>query len=315
MDTCAFDKLFSKNVPHILEKIFLSLDYESYKTCMEVSSVWNKLLVSELYRKIGKSVFHSEISKDQEKLWNAAMYGNANEVRRLILSRMLDVNSTYGVRMIKNKNNIIRCINDETPLHIAARNGHMDVVQLLIDTGADPKRADRDGWTPLKLAAEHGHEDVLEFFLDKGGDPQEVYRNWTTPLHWAASRGHKAVVQLLLDRGADANTADDEKMIPLHWAMDGKCNNDVLHLLIEHGARVNWQDMRGKTPLHYGAMKGCNDAVQILLDNGALHDKVDRNGKTPFSVAHQYVLPVLVCTCKHGSTDVAKTLTNFNKQK
>ena len=61
MDTCAFDKLFAKSVPHILEKIFFSLDYESYKECLEVSDTWNKLLLSEPYLKIGKSVFRDEI--------------------------------------------------------------------------------------------------------------------------------------------------------------------------------------------------------------------------------------------------------------
>ena len=50
---CHFNVLFTRNVPHILEKIFLSLDLESYANCQEVSSVWKNLLTSENY--LGKA--------------------------------------------------------------------------------------------------------------------------------------------------------------------------------------------------------------------------------------------------------------------
>ena len=69
--TCAFDTLFTKNVPHIQEKIFFSLDYASYKTCMEVSQAWNELLKSESYHKKSKTVFRTEILEEKMKLLNA----------------------------------------------------------------------------------------------------------------------------------------------------------------------------------------------------------------------------------------------------
>ena len=58
---CAFDRLFKRNVPHILEKIFLSLDYESFKKCLCVSVDMRKALTSALFQTKGKSVFHEEI--------------------------------------------------------------------------------------------------------------------------------------------------------------------------------------------------------------------------------------------------------------
>ena len=80
MGLSAFDKLFSKNVPHITERIFLSLDYESYKNCLEVSEYWKKHLISELYQRNGKYVFKDEIATDQLKLWMAAKEGNVGDV-------------------------------------------------------------------------------------------------------------------------------------------------------------------------------------------------------------------------------------------
>ena len=68
---CAFDKIFLKNVPHILEIIFFSLDFESYKKCLEVNNTWKELLTSESYQTKGKIVFHQEIFAMEKKLMQA----------------------------------------------------------------------------------------------------------------------------------------------------------------------------------------------------------------------------------------------------
>ena len=68
MGECGFDKLFTKSVPHILEKIFFSLDYASFKTCMEVNTVWQELLTSKSFKRLGKSIFCEDIERE---LWQA----------------------------------------------------------------------------------------------------------------------------------------------------------------------------------------------------------------------------------------------------
>ena len=65
---CNFDFLFYRNFPHILEMIFFSLDYESYKNCMDVSKEWKALLSSEKYISKGKTLFRKDIWKDEETL-------------------------------------------------------------------------------------------------------------------------------------------------------------------------------------------------------------------------------------------------------
>ena len=104
MDPCAFDKLFTKSVPHIFEKIFFSLDYISFKNCKEVNNSWNELLTSESFKGIGKAIFHKFIGAD---LIVACLVGNINEVKRIISSGMADVNCIYGPH-------------DATPLHYAS---------------------------------------------------------------------------------------------------------------------------------------------------------------------------------------------------
>ena len=72
---CGFCTLFAKSVPHILEKIFFLLDYESFKKCLEVNIAWKELLTSESYVIRGKSVFLDEILEDEKTLHVASGRG------------------------------------------------------------------------------------------------------------------------------------------------------------------------------------------------------------------------------------------------
>ena len=124
MKQCAFNVLFAKNVPHILEKIFLYLDYESLKTCHNVSKDWNEQLTSDPFLKKAKTVFQEDIDKDQKKLLHYISLGNILGVRKLLSNWMLDVNwitPAFG----------------STLLHMPAQNGRKDVVQLLLNAGVE----------------------------------------------------------------------------------------------------------------------------------------------------------------------------------
>ena len=125
MSSSPFDKLFAKSVPHIHEKIFLSLDYESFKNCLEVNFIWHKLLTSEAYKTVAKAKFKFEIAYDQWKLCVAAGAGNGEEVKRLLSSGMLNINRDWSWG---------------TSLYEAVTQGHKEVVQILLNNGANPNK-------------------------------------------------------------------------------------------------------------------------------------------------------------------------------
>ena len=79
-----FNKLFVKNVPHLLEGIFFSLDYPSFRECLRVSKKWYKLLTSETIQKKAKLIFHDGLLEDEKKLCDAASEGNALEIRVVV---------------------------------------------------------------------------------------------------------------------------------------------------------------------------------------------------------------------------------------
>jgi len=268
---CGFDSLFSKNVPHILEKIFFSVDYQSYKNCFEVNKAWHDLLTSESFQRKGRSVFHDALLEDEKKLHSASGEGDTHEVRRLLSTGMLDVNCVWQY-------------NKTTPLSKAAENSHSDVVKLLLDSGADPNKADYVGQSLLLLAAANSHSEVVQRLLNSGADPSKADNYGRTPLHLAAGRGRKDSVQLLLNSGADPNKADSGGFTPLHRAARSGCK-DIIQLLLNSGADPNKADNYGQTPLHWAAGHGHKDIVQ-LLHSVADPNKADSDGKTACDLAH-----------------------------
>ena len=224
---CSFDILFAKNVPHVFERIFLSLDYESFKACLGVSNKWNKLLMSESFQKKAKSLFQLNISSDEMKLFNASCHGDFDEVKRLLASSCLMNVNCEGISKRR-----IHYWKWNPLLHVA-KCGQKYIAEMLIDAGADPNinmGHDENGQGPLHWAVKKGYEYVTKILLDGGADVNWVDHYGRTPLHWAAIYGHKHIAQLLLERGTDPNKMDNLWRSPLDHAWI-HCNNDIMKLL------------------------------------------------------------------------------------
>ena len=168
MEHCAFDELFTKSLPHILEKIFLSLDYESFKNCMKVSKAWNELLTSETFKRKAKSVFQKEIKQEHlKKLLFATCIGNTEEVKGILSTGMVDVNgkNVWG----------------RAALYVAAKYNHQEVVNVLLDAGANPNEEEYDGDTPLHKAVRRVHKEVIQTLVEGGADPRKENKEGDTP--------------------------------------------------------------------------------------------------------------------------------------
>jgi ankyrin repeat protein len=101
-------------------------------------------------------------------------------------------------------------IKGRTPLMRAIFSGNADIVELLLEYGADPNHANPNlenfkGWTPLFLAVSRRHLDIVEFLLNAGANVNQQLEDGLTALFFAAQRGDLNIVKLLLKHGADIN--------------------------------------------------------------------------------------------------------------
>jgi ankyrin repeat protein len=182
----------------------------------------------------------------------AARQGNLKEVRRQL---------AWGVNV--NKSHLFT---RDTPLIEAAANGHMEVVKLLIENGADVNLKGEAWYGPLHAAAAKGHLEVVKILLENGADVNIFHHN--KPLHNAAMNGHIEVARILLAHGADINAKGTDEAAPLHTAVS---NNqlEMVKWLLSKGANVNPRAVYGRTPLHSAAFRNNVEIGKILLEHGA----------------------------------------------
>lgn len=96
-----------------------------------------------------------------------------------------------------------------TPLHAAAYGGDLNAVRLLVEAGAAVNDADdKFKVTPLIVAAEENHIDIVQFLLDHGADINLQERHHYTALTRAGFKANWDVVRLLMTSGAECQPAD-----------------------------------------------------------------------------------------------------------
>jgi ankyrin repeat protein len=103
----------------------------------------------------------------------------------------------------------------ENAMMLAALNGDIEMVKLLIDKEAE---INKTGWTPLHYAATNGHDDIVKLLLDNSAYIDAGSPNGTTPLMMAARGGHVSTIKLLLDEGADPSIQNQLKLSAVDFA-------------------------------------------------------------------------------------------------
>ncbi|MGH8056504.1 MAG: ankyrin repeat domain-containing protein [Candidatus Entotheonellia bacterium] len=121
----------------------------------------------------------------------AAMRGHAPVVQVLLRVGALAEATMLGGRTLWSSATPLELITVDgvTPLLAAAEAGHLQVVRLLVDAGADVNRADATGFTPLMGAVGAGHRKMVAYLLQRGARPDAVdVRGWTVQRHTTESR-------------------------------------------------------------------------------------------------------------------------------
>ena len=149
----------------------------------------------------------------------------------------------------------------EYPLLAAAEAGDKAAVARLLNAGADANQRTRDGWTPMIMAAKEGHQDVIMALMmadaevNPPGRSEPGFVPSHTALRGAAMNGRAGCVQMLLENEADPNQVSAENKTPLMGAaMNG--HSDVVELLLENGALPMTVNRYGETAKMLAEGKG-----------------------------------------------------------
>lgn len=136
-----------------------------------------------------------------------------------------------------------------TGLMIAAWNGDIEMMELLLSRGANPRRANRNGEQAVQLAAWNGHVAAVRWLLEHGATLNRDDKNWSA-LHYAVFNGHTGLARELIQRGADVNARSPNGSTPLMMAArEGR--DDVARLLLEAGADTQAKSDWGDTALSF----------------------------------------------------------------
>ncbi|XP_014275622.1 protein fem-1 homolog CG6966 isoform X3 [Halyomorpha halys] len=195
--------------------------------------------------------------------------------------------------------------NGATPLVMACRNGHYDVVEYLVDRcNADleqPGSVVFDGETiegapPLWCAAAAGHFSVVKFLVRRGASVNSTTKTNSTPLRAACFDGHYEIVKFLVEQGADIEVSNRHGHTCLMIACY-KGHYQIAQYLLGLGANVNRKSVKGNTALHDCAESGSLNILKMLIEHGAKMD-VDSYGMTPLLAAsvtgHSHIVEYLI---------------------
>jgi len=134
-----------------------------------------------------------------------------------------------------------------SPLTDAAFGKHFEIMKLLLQSGAKVDAPDHRGGT---LLANSGFFDptVATILLEAGADPNAADRDGTTPLMKASGYGFKQTIKLLIEHHADVNRKDSKGRSALMHAAAGR-RSDAIPLLLENGADPSARDNEGNSAL------------------------------------------------------------------
>lgn len=183
----------------------------------------------------------------------------AGEIVKLLLENKADANTKQD--------------DGSSALDIAVTNADGEAARLLLEHGARVNYENTSGETPLISSAIF--PDLVEILLDKGANPNMATVEGKTALMVAAEKGRVESVKLLLDKGASPNLRDKAGLTVLLITTAYKTDlpdaaaKETISLVLNKGADINAKTQDGTTVLLQAAYKGKKELVRLLVEKGA----------------------------------------------
>ncbi|KAL3506959.1 hypothetical protein ACH5RR_032341 [Cinchona calisaya] len=248
----------------------------------------NLTKVKEIFQKFDGGVIKDSLSKQNQEgetsLFVAAENGHAFVVGEFL--KYVDVETAS-----------IGANNGYDPFHVAAKQGHLEVLKELLRFFPNLNMTtDSSNTTALHTAAAQGHIDVVNLLLDIDPNIAKIARNnGKTVLHTAARMGHLEVVKSLLSKDPSIGFRTDKKgQTALHMAVKGQNVEIVQELIRPDPSVLGLEDNKGNTALHIATRKGRIQIVQCLISSEGIEiNAVNKAGETPLDISEKLAIPEL----------------------
>ncbi|XP_010541367.1 PREDICTED: ankyrin repeat-containing protein At5g02620-like [Tarenaya hassleriana] len=251
-----------------------------------------------------RELLQKQNQSGETALYAAAEYGDSDVVGELI--------KHYDLADAETK-----ARNGFDPFHIAAKQGELGK----LSSSTDPTRlcelamtVDPSNTTALHTAAAQGHVEVVEYLIEAAGSSLAAIAksNGKTALHSAARNGHARVVKAVVVAEPDTATRTDKKgQTPLHMAVKGQSLDVVIELMKGGRSALNMVDSKGNTPLHVASRKGRTQIVELLLENkGTSTRAINRAGETALDTAEKTGHEEVAVVLRNHGVPSAKSIKN-----
>ena len=193
-----------------------------------------------------------------------------------------------NVKMLVEAGAGVRVTDDEgsTCLQDAAGCGHINTVRYLVGLpDVDVNHRDGNNYTALHYASAEGDADVVQLLIDAGADIEIKNCNGHCPLHNACSSGALDNVKMLVRAGAGVNVTENKTATCLTLAAIFGHTETVRYLVGLPHVHMNHRDSGNDTALHRAGHKACTDVVRVLIDAGADIEIKNDSGRTPLHCA------------------------------
>lgn len=197
-------------------------------------------------------------------------------------------NNIQAIRLaIANGSNVNKAFKlsqpDIIPLCFACKNQNIELIQILLDSGADINIVDYEqlGTTPLIIACQQGNTDIVRLLLDSGANINLDCELGFTPLTNACAYEQIEIVRLLVERGADVNLPCLEGENPLSVSIE--CENiEIIKILLKAPTiNINQIDDLDEPHLIKAVLVGSNEIIEMLINSGANVNIANETNITP----------------------------------